>query len=203
MVTRNPPRSGSALGVQSDPGDAGASVSDQKSNWPQEFHDAAAGYMTAVAQIGAGLHEKQRGALEALHQTPRDGAQTSLNDDIASSYRDLIDAIQRQDAERIKTIQSNYTSRVIAAYGEVEATQRNRQIEYLNALQNAWHSARTEMTAAFQAYLDAVKRGSASIPASGVDPAVVAAVGQSLVTIAGYAYAAALAAPASFGSGQQ
>jgi hypothetical protein len=195
MVSRNPPRTGAASASNPDDRSGAEQAGDQKGHWPQSFNDAAAEYMTTVSQIGSRLQDKHRSGLEGLHQMPRDGAQPNLNEDLARAYNDLIDAIQKQDLERVKMIQSNYLSRVLAAYTEAETNQRNRQTEYVNALQSAWQSARSELTAAFQAYLNAVKSSFAKLPDS-IDPATVAAIGHSLTTVASYAHSAAQAMPA-------
>jgi hypothetical protein len=196
MVARNPPRHGAASGADSDGRTAAAPGSDQKGNWPRGFDDAAAEYMAALIQISARLQEKLRTALEELYHTPREGAQSSLNEDVANSYRDLNDAIQKQDVGRINSIQASYLSRVQAAYGEAEAIQRSRLTEYVNALQAAWQAAQTEIGMGFQTYLNSVKNNFAELPSGGVDPATVAAIGQSLVTMAGHAYYVAQVVPA-------
>ena len=194
MVTRNPTRTGAGSGADPDGREAAAPRTDPKGNWLQAFQDGATEYMAALAQTSARLQEKQRVALEALHLAAPEATQSSFNEEVGNAYRDLIDAIQKQDLEKIKSIQANHLKRMQTVYSEAETTQRNRQTEYLNALQTAWQATRTEIEAAFQRYLDAMKNNFAKLP-SDVDPAAIAVIGQSLAMIAGYAQCAVQAAP--------
>jgi hypothetical protein len=191
MVTRNPQR-GAVSSPDPDDRNAAPPAGDQGGNWPQDFHDAAAEYVTALAQISSRLQEKQKTALEGLSQISPDATRSTLTEDLANVYRDLIDAIQKQDAQKIKSVQSDYLSRVQSAYGEAETNLKNRQTEYVNTHLLALQNAKTELSAAFQAYIDAVQSSFAKLPAT-TDPAAVVAIGQSLATIASYAYNAAQA----------
>jgi hypothetical protein len=187
MVSRNPPRTGPV----SAPGSidrAAASGGEQTGSWPQGFHDAAAEYFTTLTQIGSGMQEKQRSALDGLQQAPSATAQSASPDDLTSAYRDLLDAIQKQDAEKIKSIQSTYLSRVQSAYSDAETTARNRQTEYTNSVQSAWQDAKGDLGSAFQNYINTLKSGFAQLPAGSADPAAVAAIGQSMAAVASYAH---------------
>jgi hypothetical protein len=197
MVSRNPPRTGPVSAPETNDRNAAASGGEQTGSWPQGFHDAAAEYFTTLTQISSGMQEKQRGALEGLQQAPAGTAQSALPDDLTSAYRDLLDAIQKQDVEKIKSIQSAYLSRVQSAYSDAEASTRNRQTDYTNAVQSALQDAKGDLSAAFQNYINTLKSGFAKLPAGSADPAAVAAIGQSMAAVAGYAYfvAQAMALP--------
>jgi hypothetical protein len=191
MVSRNPPRTGPGSGPDS--ADAATSGGDQTGSWPQGFHDAAAEYMTALTQISSRLQEKQRSALEGLAQAPSGPAQSVSPDDVTNAYRDLLDAVQRQDGEKIKSIQAAYLTKVQTAYSEADTAARNRQTEYTNATQAAWQDAKTQANSAFQNYIGTLKSSFAKLPADGTDPAAVAAIGQSMAAVAAYALSAAQA----------
>jgi hypothetical protein len=195
MVSRNPPRTGPVSAAE--PVTAASSGGEQTGSWPQGFHDAAAEYFTTLTQISSGMQEKQRSALDGLQQAPSATAQGALPDDLTSAYRDLLDAIQKQDAEKIKSIQSAYLARVQSAYSDAEASTRNRQTDYTNAVQSALQDAKGDLGAAFQNYINTLKSGFAKLPAGSADPAAVAAIGQSMAAVAGYAYfvAQAMALP--------
>jgi hypothetical protein len=200
MVSRNPPRTGKG-DAQDSPGSEESALGDSSSaeqakRLLQAFQDAAIEYTTALMQIGARLQERQQAALEELAHKASPAASQSATDELHDAYRDLLNACQNQDWEKIKSIQTAYLSRAQAQYGDAAAAARNQLSGYTDAVQAAWNDAKSDALAAFQKHVGTVKDNFANLSVETADPATLAMIAQSMVAVASYAHSAAQVAAA-------
>jgi polyhydroxyalkanoate synthesis regulator phasin len=202
MVSRNPPRTGtgeaqhSAGSEGSETVHAGSSGAEQAKRLLQAVHDASTEYTAALMQVGARLQERLQAALEELMRgAPRAASQSAI-DELNHAYRDILNAYQDQDWEKTKSMQTAYVSRLQAQYGDAEDAARNQLNGYANAVQAAWHDARSDALAAFKKHVSAVKDNFANLSVENVDPATIAMIAQSVAAVASYAHSAEQAAAA-------
>jgi len=205
MVSRNPPRKSVQYPEKNDSEKNDTETVSRSSgaelggDVTQVFQNATAEYTADLAQISSRLQDRLRAALEELTKAALPTASSRAADELNSAYRDILAAFHNQDWEKMKSAQTAYLSRVQAQYGDAESAVRNQLKGYADAVQAAWHDARSELLAAFQKHVGAVKDSFANLSVENADPATLAVIAQNMAVVANYAHSAAQAAAAAGG----
>ena len=172
-----------------------ASVAEEKHN---AFASALTDYILRLGQIGAVLQETQQQAARYYWEITRQTIQQTQSK-FAVPYTELLNALQGQDAERLKTAHAGCTDSARNLQSEAIDETNALLKEYDNQVRAAWEQARASARQEYESYLDRLTKALSHISPEELEPISLAMIGQGLMTAASYAamVAQALAIPLS------
>jgi hypothetical protein len=161
----------------------------------EPFDAALAQYLAKLSELSNALRERQQLALKDYLDAGAASDQPQQSDN-SREYDNLLAALQSQNVSQIATAQAEYLESLRALRKRaIEAAQSSLNV-YFAQIQSVWDSAQREVQVHQAQYVDAIKKGFASLPRN-ADSATLSAIGQSLMTAALYSAAANQPLPAS------
>jgi hypothetical protein len=150
------------------------------------FDVALAQYVLGLMQISAVLVERQQQGLRAYVES---AAAVPPSDQGACTreYQELIAAVRNRDADSIASSQAAYLDSLRKLQGAVVEGAGAAMEQYLSEVRNALEEARTECQTRYEAYVGDVSEAFRAVSAGSLDPAALAAIGQTLVAASAYA----------------
>lgn len=144
-------------------------------------------YTLRLMEVNAALAERQRQALYSYLERATQAVPAALGESDAKEYQELISAVQSNDADQIAAAQAAYFESLRNLRERIGEDTRAALEDYHREVRAAWEVAWADSQAAYLEYVQSISEAFAALPADAPDPAALAAIGQSVSTVAAYA----------------
>ena len=148
---------------------------------------AIARYTLRLMEVNTALAERQQQALHSYLERATQSAPAALAESDAKEYQELIRVVQSNDADRIAAAHAAYFASLRNLRERIGEDMRAALEDYYHEVRAAWEGAWADSQAAYLEYVQSISEAFAALPADGPDPAALAAIGQSVSTVAAYA----------------
>lgn len=144
-------------------------------------------YTLRLMEVNAALAERQQQALRSYLERATQAVPAALEESDAKEYQELVSAVQSDDADRIAAARAAYFESLRNLRERIGEDTRAALENYYQEVRAAWEGARADSQAAYLEYVRSISEAFAALPADAPDPAALAAIGQSVTTVAAYA----------------